>query len=95
VLPQIASGGVSTGRRDIVHPCPRNEGHVRWILAWHANPGQTVLDPFAGSCTTLIAARALGLHAIGIEVHRPFVDDAIRRLDVACAQMRIGERANV
>jgi DNA modification methylase len=31
-------------------------------------PGDTVLDPFAGSCTTLLVAQALGANAVGIEL---------------------------
>lgn len=31
-------------------------------------PGQTVLDPFAGSGTTLVQANELGIHAIGYDV---------------------------
>ncbi len=31
-------------------------------------PGDTVLDPFAGSCTTLLVARMLGIDAVGIEL---------------------------
>jgi len=30
--------------------------------------GDTVLDPFAGSCTTLLVAQALGINAVGIEL---------------------------
>lgn len=30
--------------------------------------GETVLDPFAGSCTTLLVAQALGINATGIEI---------------------------
>ncbi|OQX61600.1 MAG: hypothetical protein B5M51_07535 [Anaerolinea sp. 4484_236] len=31
-------------------------------------PGQKVLDPFAGSCTTLLVAKTLGIDSIGIEL---------------------------
>lgn len=31
-------------------------------------PGDTVLDPFAGSCTTMLVAQALGINAVGIEL---------------------------
>ena len=31
-------------------------------------PGDTVLDPFAGSATTLLVAKMLGVNAVGIEL---------------------------
>lgn len=34
------------------------------------NPGDIILDPFAGSGTTLVQANELGLHSIGIDISR-------------------------
>lgn len=42
--------------------------------------GGTVLDPFAGSGTTLLAAKSAGVKAIGIEREARFCDVAISRL---------------
>ncbi|HEV7920055.1 MAG TPA: site-specific DNA-methyltransferase [Thermoanaerobaculia bacterium] len=38
------------------------------LIARYSEPGDVVLDPFAGYGTTLLAARKLGRHAIGIEL---------------------------
>lgn len=43
-------------------------------------PGQTVVDPFAGSGTTLLAAHALGRHAIGCDNDPAAVATARERL---------------
>ncbi len=50
--------------------------HVR---TW-SNPGDLVIDPMAGSGTTLVAAAELGRRAVGIEIHEPYVDLIHRRL---------------
>jgi site-specific DNA-methyltransferase (adenine-specific) len=47
------------------------------IASW---AGETVLDPFAGSGTTCLAARRLQRRTVGIELHQPYADLAARRL---------------
>jgi len=43
------------------------------------NSGETVLDPFAGSGSTLLAAKRAGRKAVGCEVEERFCEIAARR----------------
>ena len=49
------------------------------ILTW-TNPGDLVIDPMAGSGTTVRAAVDLGRQAVGIEVYQPYCDLIERRM---------------
>lgn len=50
------------------------------ILSW-SNEGDTILDPFAGSGTTLIAAKTKGRNYIGFELSKKYYDIIIKRLE--------------
>lgn len=60
------------------HPSPRRLEHVAWLVSVFAVSG--VLDPFAGTGTTLVAAKARGLKAVGIEIEERYCEQAARRL---------------
>ena len=49
------------------------------ITTW-TNPGDLVLDPMAGSGTTLRAAKDLNRDSIAIEIHEPYIDLIKRRM---------------
>ena len=50
-----------------------------WALQ-HAPNVTTVLDPFMGSGTTLVAAKRLGKHAVGVEREERYCELAAERL---------------
>lgn len=60
------------------HPCPRRYEHVSWLVGNFALA--SVLDPFAGTGTTLLAAKNAGLRAIGIEIEERFCEQTAARL---------------
>lgn len=53
---------------------------LRDMISVVCPPGGTVLDPFAGSGSTLVAAASLGMSAIGFERDRGYVEIARRRV---------------
>ena len=74
-------GGVTTPDKfAFAHPAMFPEKLARdHILSW-SNEGDTVLDPFSGSGTTLKMARLMGRRGIGIEIHQDYCDIAVERL---------------
>jgi len=64
-----------------VHPTVKPLALMRWLVRLVTPPGGTVLDPFAGSGTTLLAARAEGFGAVGIEREAEYVEIMRKRLE--------------
>jgi DNA modification methylase len=64
------------------HPCQMPLAIMERIITVASNPGELVLDPFAGSGTTLVAAKRLGRRYLGIELLENAVRLAESRLAV-------------
>jgi DNA modification methylase len=62
------------------HPCPKPKRLMGWLCAMLTDPGDLVLDCFVGSGTTLVAAKELGRHYIGIDISPEYCALARRRI---------------
>lgn len=63
------------------HPAVMPMSLARRCISITSRPGDTVLDPYAGSGTTLLAAQQLGRNWAGIEIKPDYVDLIGRRID--------------
>lgn len=79
-------GTVKTDRPD--HPCPKPLPLMIELLTLFTDSGETILDPFAGSGTTLVAAKQLGRKAIGIELSEAYCKTAVERLTIGIKAAR-------
>lgn len=62
------------------HPCPKPIRVWKKLLVKGSEENETILDPFMGSGTTLVAAKQLNRKAIGIEIEEKFCEIAAQRL---------------
>ena len=52
-----------------------------WCVYLHGGSGSTVLDPFVGIGTTLVAARLAGAKGIGIDIDPTYIETARQRIE--------------
>ena len=88
----------ATPSADRAHPVEKPLDMLMWLMQPTTSVGALVLDPFAGSGSTLDAARRLGRHAVGIEAEERYCEIAATRLQqevlpLACQSERFAQEA--
>jgi hypothetical protein len=62
--PRNRTGKASKGN---IHPTVKPVKLMSYLIAIGSRPGGLILDPFMGSGTTLVAAKAMGRRAVGVD----------------------------
>ena len=68
-----------------IHPNQKPLALLRYLIRTYSNEGDLVIDPFAGSASTLIAAMSEGRRSSGCDTSAEYVQAARRRIDRAVA----------
>ena len=77
-----------TARHESGHMTEKPLDLMLELVEKFTDPGETILDPFAGSGTTLLAAKQLGRKAIGIELSEAYCKTAVERLTIGIKAAR-------
>lgn len=68
-------------REKFDHPCPKPLSWMAWAVTRASRAGETILDPFAGTGTTLRAAKNLGRKSIGVEIEERYCEIIASRME--------------
>jgi len=77
--------GLHAKEKTRVHPTQKPVALMEWCLGFLPN-AKTILDPFMGSGTTLVACQRMGRQGIGIELDPDYFAIACKRVDEAARQ---------
>lgn len=72
------------GKERTGHTTQKPESLIRWLISYLSKEGDTVLDPFLGSGTTMKVAKDLNRNCIGIEIEPKHIEIIKKRLNWGC-----------
>ena len=69
-------------KKDIpkIHPAQKPVNVIKKLVETFTDEGDIVIDPCAGSGTTLRACKELNRSCYGFEIHRPFYERAVNEM---------------
>ena len=82
---QISCSISATNPERVGHPTQKPLAVMQWCLGFLPN-AETILDPFMGSGTTLVACAKLGRKGIGVELDEDYFEIACKRVQAAYDQ---------
>ena len=80
-----SNNGLMAREKNRAHPTQKPVALMEWCLGFLPD-AETILDPFMGSGTTLVACAKLGRKGIGIEIDPDYFDIACKRVEEAYRQ---------
>jgi len=86
IIPKITSGNGRASPERTPHPAQFPLAVVKRIILASSNPGDLILDPFAGSGSTLVASLHCHRRSIGVELRSDYCAIAERRIRAAGAR---------
>jgi site-specific DNA-methyltransferase (adenine-specific) len=70
----------NVSKEKTIHPCQIPEEVIRRIILTTAKENELIIDPFAGSGTTLKVAQNLGFNYLGFEIDKQYIETIKNRL---------------
>ena len=78
-------------RSQTSHPSQKSLEYITRQVLLLSDPGQRILDPFAGSATTLVACEQTGRQGFGFELDGKFFNEAVHRLQHTISSLKQSE----
>lgn len=72
----------NNSRAKSLHPTQKPLDLMEWLIRTYSNRNDTLLEPFAGSGTTLVAAARNGRRCVGIEQSEEYCEIIAKRLEI-------------
>ena len=71
------------------HPSPKPIDYMLWQTELWTDEGESIIDPFCGSGTSLVAAYRLGRKCTGVEISEEYCEGIVARMEEELKQKRL------
>ena len=82
IIPKVTSGANRASPERTPHPAQFPVAVIERIILACSNEAEFVLDPFAGSGSTMVAAYLAGRDSLGLEIRPDYTEIATKRLGI-------------